>query len=134
MPTFNEVIFNVKNLYEGGLGSDDDNVSNEQVIFDINYYRAKLIREDLMKGRTISPYLIQEIACLDMETVDKAECCDITTDCYILKSVKPLPKTIEVYDKILIIAILSADREISFPLSTEAQLRWGKYNKYTKKA
>lgn len=134
MATYNELIYNLKNLYEGGIGSDDDNIADDQIIFMFDYYRAKLIREDLMKGRSISPFLIQEIGCMELETVDKSDCCDIKTDCYILKTKEKLPKVIEVYDKNLIVYIGSPDHETSFPLGSEVQNKWAKYNKYTSDA
>lgn len=129
MATYNELIYNVKNLFQGGIGSDDYNVSDSQVLFILNYLRAKLIREDQMKGRSLSPFLTQEI-CLDMEFADKSDCC-IETNCYILKSTKPVPKVVEVYDRLLITFIGSTDYEEAFPLASEAKLRWSKYNKYT---
>ena len=132
MATYNELIYNVKNLFQGGIGSDDYNVSDLQVLFILNYLRAKLIREDRMKGRSLSPFLTQEI-CLDMELADKSECC-IKTDCYILKSKQQVPKVIEVYDRLLVSFVGSIDYEVPFPLGSETKLRWAKYNKYTSNA
>ena len=132
MATYNELIYNVKNLFQGGIGSDDYNVSDLQVLFILNYLRAKLIREDRMKGRSLSPFLTQEI-CLDMELTDKSECC-IKTDCYILKSKQQVPKVIEVYDRLLVSFVGSIDYEVPFPLGSETKLRWAKYNKYTSNA
>lgn len=45
-----EIIYNFQNLKEGGLHSDDIELSDEQVIYIFNYYRAKLIRQDYNKS------------------------------------------------------------------------------------
>ena len=46
-----EIVYNIKNLIAGGLESDDENLSNAQVGFMVGYYRAKLFRQDRLKGR-----------------------------------------------------------------------------------
>jgi hypothetical protein len=59
MASYNEIVYNLKNVYRGGITSDDETMSDRQLIFIFNYYRAKLIREDLNKGRTIDRSIIQ---------------------------------------------------------------------------
>jgi len=133
MATYNEIIYNLANLYDGGIGSDDGNISNEQIIFIFNQYRAKLIREDLEKKRSIDPQIVQNLGCVEVECVDAYECCDILSYTTILRSKKPLPKSIEGYNKNYLIFVGTVDKATSFMVTSEAQARWGGNNKYTGK-
>jgi hypothetical protein len=131
MATYNEIIYNLSNLYDGGIGSDDDNISNDQLIWIFNQYRAKLIREDLNKKRSIDPQLVQNLGCVELECVDASECCDVKSYTTILRSKEPLPKSIEGYNKNYLLFVGSVDKRISYLITTETQARWGQYNKYT---
>ena len=133
MATYNEIIYNLSNLYDGGIGSDDDNVSNEQLIWLFNQYRAKLIREDLEKKRTIDPQLVQNLGCVEVECVDASECCDILSYSTILRSKKPLPKSIEGYGKNYLLFVGTVDKSESFLVTSETQARWSSGSKYTAK-
>ena len=44
-----KIIYNIKNLYSGGIQSDDINLSDAQLAHIINYYRAKLIKQEQEK-------------------------------------------------------------------------------------
>jgi hypothetical protein len=134
MATYNEIIYNLSNLYDGGIGSDDDNVSNEQLIWLFNQYRAKLVREDLNKKRTIDPQIVQNLGCVEVECVDASECCDIPSYTTILRSKKPLPKSIEGYTRNYLIFVGSVDKAIPYLVTSETQARWSGYNKYTSNA
>lgn len=134
MATYNEIVYNLKNLYRGGITSDDDTISNKQLIFIFNYYRAKLIREDLNKKRTIDRQLIQSLNCLQFECVDASECCEITdSGSTVLRSVNPLPKLLELHDKNLLLYVGTVDGDKPFQITTQTLARWSKYNKYTGK-
>jgi hypothetical protein len=134
MATYNEIIYNLKNLYRGGLTSDDDTISNRQIMFIFNYYRAKLIREDLNKGRTIDRSIIQNLGCVPVECVDASECCDIIdSGTTIVRTVDPIPEFVELYDKNLLTFVGTVDKLKSFQITSEAQVRWSRYNKYTGK-
>jgi hypothetical protein len=134
MATYNEIIYNLKNLYRGGVTSDDEDISNRQVIFIFNYYRAKLIREDLNKKRSIDRGLIQDLGCVPVECVDAAECCDITdSGSTVLRTVNPIPDLLELYDRNLLTFVGTVDKAVSYQITPEAQVRWSKYNKYTGK-
>lgn len=135
MATYNQLIYNLKNLYRGGLTSDDESISNRQLMFIFNTYRAKLVREDLNKKRTIDRQLIQDLGCIKMICVDAAECCEIDdSGAKVLRSKEPIPKFLELYDKTLLTFVGTVDRQNPFQISTETKSRWSKYNKYTSKS
>jgi hypothetical protein len=134
MATYNEIIYNLKNLFRGGLTSDDETISNRQIIFVFNYYRAKLIREDLNKKRTIDRSIIQDLGCVALECVDAAECCDIVdSGSNVLRTVEPIPDLLELYDRDLLTFVGTVDKVETYQVSTEAQIRWSRNNKYTSK-
>lgn len=134
MATYNELVYNLNNIYAGGIESDDNNISNDQLIWIFNKYRAKLIREDLNKKRSIDPQLIQNLGCVELECVDASECCDIQSHTTILRSRLPLPRVIEGYRKNYLLFVGTVDKVIPFTITTESQARWSKYNKYTGKS
>jgi hypothetical protein len=132
--TYNQIAYNLKNLYRGGITSDDETISDRQLMFIFNYYRAKLIREDLNKKRTIDRQLIQDLGCVPVICVDAAECCDIAdSGTKVLRTENPLPKFLELYDRTLLTYAGLVDKSESFPLNTETRARWSKHNKYTSK-
>lgn len=69
-----EIIYNIKNLLAGGVTSDDTKLSNEQWSFIIDYYRAKLFKQEADKGRIITLY-DQPLGLVDLIQADRNECC-----------------------------------------------------------
>lgn len=53
MAKLDEIIYNIKNLKGGGTYSDDTELSDEQIIFIVDYYRAKLIIQAYNKNKRI---------------------------------------------------------------------------------
>jgi len=79
------------------------NVNNSDSTFSTLYYtdlineqRSLFIRNEYNKKREIDPNVQQEIPCLDLELVDPHNCCvEVPFGCKILRTVKPIPNTIE---------------------------------------
>ena len=93
--TFNEIAYNILNLIRAGRSSQDDNISLEQMKFNILHYRAMFIRRDFARNGKITRHLEQDMRCLDLEIVDTNRCCDgFNTGCTIAKTIKPIPKTV----------------------------------------
>lgn len=135
MASYREIIYNLKNIYRGGLTSDDETLSDRQLLFIFNYYRAKLIREDLNKGRTIDRSIVQNLGCVPVECVDAGECCELTdTGTTVIRTKEPIPGLLEIYDRDLLTFVGTVDKTISFQISSEAQIRWSSNNKYTGKS
>lgn len=61
MPKLDEIIYNIKNLKGGGTQSDDSELSDDQIIFIVDYYRAKLISQAFDKGKKILDGIDQAI-------------------------------------------------------------------------
>lgn len=98
MATFNELIYDTMELLRGNQISDDTEISEDQVIYHWNNQRALWLRNEFNKpGRTIDPFLEQDLKCLELELADSADCCEVTTDCKILRTKLEIPKTIELH-------------------------------------
>ena len=106
--TKNQIVFSTLNIARGGKQSNAELISEEQLSWEIDNIRGKLIRQDLIKKRSINPDLIQTL-CIDLELADASDCpCEII-GCNILKSVQTIPPAIEIDQRNLIISVGSID-------------------------
>lgn len=132
--TLKQIIYNIQNLAKAGGIVDDNRLSNRQVGFWVNYYRALLIRRDLdKKATTFSDNIIQDLGCVELEQVDSAECCVAPIGCYILKSKLALPKPLELSEMDAITFVGSLDSTRGYELSSSVRSNWDQYNRYTSK-
>lgn len=88
-----EIIYNIKNLLSGGVQSDDMSISDRQVMFIVDYYRARLLKQDQEQGRFVQSLYVQNLGCVNVIQADKNDKCDIE-DC-ILRTELHLPKPLE---------------------------------------
>lgn len=73
--------------------SDDNGWSNRLIYFYLLRYRAKLIREKVLKGESLSHWNYQTIDCIPLKEVDLNECpCAPASGCTFLKTEYPIPK------------------------------------------
>lgn len=64
----------------------------------INEQRALFIRNEYNKNRTVDPYIIQDLNCIELELVDPIQCCvSVPTGCKVLRTKLQIPNTIEYY-------------------------------------
>ena len=54
MATLNEIAFNIKNIVEGGVGSDDSNLSTRQIKYLVHTKRAEILLKYTDNGRKTS--------------------------------------------------------------------------------
>ncbi|MFA5758697.1 MAG: hypothetical protein WC942_04970 [Clostridia bacterium] len=124
-----EIIYNIKNLRAGGLQSDDENISDEQYAFIINYYRAQLIKQEIEKGKNVKDLYIQNLGKVAISKADKNECCDVS-NCALRTTLK-IPKPVESTTglNLTFVGLLNGT---PFQRYTFNSSIWKKYNKYTK--
>lgn len=131
MPTKNEIIYSVIDKLKPHL-TDDVNISPREVAWEIDTARALLLRNELNKNRTIDPNIIQDLGCVEMETADRAECCDVSTGCLIVRTKLEIPKAVELHNSTGIVRVGSVDkleRDFSFISYGRAKFAGsGKYN------
>jgi hypothetical protein len=97
MATLNEIAFDLLSIVRPQL-SDDSDIDIRQIKFWIHNQRALFIRNELNRNRTIDADIVQTI-CAELEEVDASDCCNITLDCPVLRTVKEIPNTIELHNK-----------------------------------
>ncbi len=132
MPTtLKQIIYRIRNLARGGGISDDELVSYQNVKDWVQKYRSLLIARDLNKGHTISKNIEQDLGCVTLIEVDKAECCDLNSNCTILRTELLLPKPVELDYKDAITFVGSIEKQRSYELSSSNQSYFDTFNKYT---
>ena len=130
--TENNIVFSILDKVKPYLG-DDTELSPRQVSFDIANQRALLIRNELNKNRTIDPDIIQDLGCVELEAADPAECCDISTNCKVMRTKLTIPTTIELHNDIGITRIGPIDKtRPAFSRTTLSGAKWVGNGKYTK--
>jgi len=64
----------------------------------INGQRALWLRNEYNKNRSIDPYVLQDLSCLELELVNPIDCCiDVPAKCEVLRTKVQIPNTIEFY-------------------------------------
>jgi len=96
MPTFNEIIFDVMEVIRGHQISDDTEISEEQVIYQIDNQRALWLKREYDKpGQNIDTQITSDLGCLELIEVDAAECCTVELGCTVLRTSRKLPNFIK---------------------------------------
>lgn len=63
MASLNEIAYNIKNLaYGGGSTTGEETIGIRQIKFWIHYYRAQILKEEVMNGKGVNQMYFQEIA------------------------------------------------------------------------
>lgn len=125
------LVFDILNIIRGGVQNNAENISEEQVSFWWDNARAKYIRQDLNKKRSINTDIIQTL-CIDLEIADKSDCpCEIV-GCTILKSKLAIPPAIELDQRNLIVNVGPIDlTKPRFSLLPYNRAIWYNPNKYS---
>jgi len=123
-----EIVYNIKNLISGGIQSDDEDLSDDQVAFIVNYYRAKLLRQDISKGRPRSEVNVQNLGKVSLIQADKNECCEV--DACILRTKFKVPKPLAVAEHLNLSFVGTLDG-IDFTKKSHNTMRWACAAKYT---
>jgi hypothetical protein len=92
--TLDEIAYNLLNAFRGGRSSQDENISLDQIKFNIKHYRAVFIRRDYARNGLVTRHLEQDLRCVELEKVDLSKCCGITIDCPAYRTVKKIPRTV----------------------------------------
>lgn len=120
-----KIIYNIKNLYNKGIASDEFNLTDRQVAFIVNYLRASLIDDKLAELTNVEAQELEQRVYLDLEQVDTSEEYNDDVNAFILKSIQPLGE---------IMHVTRIETLTNTPIQpvTKAKSYWyKKYNKFT---
>lgn len=92
--TLDEIAYNLLTLVRGGRSSNDENISLDQIKFNIKHYRAVFIRRDFARNGVITRHLEQDLGCLELVRVDASKCCNLPTTCPVYRTKRKLPRTV----------------------------------------
>ena len=114
MSKLNELVYDVREAIKEF--SDDSELDNRYVIYLYNVKRAKYLRQELNNYNKTIDNSIQQKLCLKLEEVPIGECSlDLECDT-ILRTVKPIPKPLELHTKTSVTKVKPASR-LSLPFN-----------------
>ena len=118
------------NIVRGSQLSQSEPISKRQIEGWIHEYRARILKQDLDKGKMPNPDYIQTIQALELEEVGESEDSEISTNFRTFRTMITLPNTIDLNFKSGFTYVGTINgQEIQF--SSEAKARWQEFKKYT---
>ena len=128
--TLNTITTDLLNIIRGSKITQSEPIGVRQLEAWVHEYRAKLLKQDLDKGKLINADYVQTLQALEVEEVDEAEGTTEDTDYETFRTVLQLPKTIDLNFKAGFTYIGTiTGQEIQF--SSETKSRWQEHKKYT---
>lgn len=121
--TLNNIIDDILLIARNGSISESEHLSRIQIEKWIHSYRAKLIKEDVDKGRDINPMYITTIKDIHLDKIKYVD------GHYVFKGDKKLPKLIDFHYMPGIIAVRDKFGNI-LQLGSETKMKFQKYRKY----
>ena len=79
-------------IASGGILPDDYQIPKKQMGYWIKNQYAKWMKQEMWKGRAIPQAFVTDLGCITLETVDRAECCDINIGCSIKRTAVEMPR------------------------------------------
>jgi len=106
----NQLSFDLLSIVSGGSLPDDFEISKSQMEYWIKNQLADKIKQEIWKGRAIPQPLVTDLGCITMESVDRAECCDIDINCSIRRTAVDVPRFVKLTDGMAITRIGPIDK------------------------
>jgi len=128
--TLGTITSDLKNIIRGAQVTQSEPISNRQIEAWIHQYRAKILKQDIDKGKAINVDYVQTIQSLELEEVDEAEGSTLSTDYKTFRTKIQVPHTIDFNFKSGFMYIGTINGQ-EIQLSPEGQSRWQQYKKYT---
>ncbi|QDP52756.1 MAG: hypothetical protein Unbinned838contig1000_7 [Prokaryotic dsDNA virus sp.] len=131
MTNLNTIVYDIQNIAYGGESSDDADLSFRQVAYWVKQERSMLLSQMMSRKVRVPAVCVEYLNCVYLEPADASECCELESGIHILKSVNPIPTTIQRNGRDSILAVESLDGMRPFSETTDTRRKWNKYNKYT---
>lgn len=129
--TASHIRADIANIATSGSNPTDYRIEDNQIYFWIDEIRAMLISQDIQKRKDFTDVWIQPITCLSLIEVDNSECCEIETNCKILRTELTIPNTIETNGDNLIVRVTDNSGNIISKTSIY-EVQYNDYSKYAK--
>lgn len=114
MAKLNQIVYDIREALK--QYSDDSEISDRYIIYLYNNKRSKYLRRDLNDYSKSIDNSIQQTFCIGVEEVSVTEC-GVDLDCEtILRTIKPLPKPLELHTKTAITKVKPISR-VSLPFN-----------------
>ena len=114
----NTIVYDIVNTAYGGESSDDANLSFRQVAYWVKQERSLLLSQLMSKKVRVPAACVEYLNCVYMEPVDASECCEVDMGIYVLRSLNPIPTTVQRNGRDSILAVESLDGERAFSETT----------------
>lgn len=112
------------------LGRWNDEAFKENLRFAFKHHAARYTRQTIDKHNRIDPVFEVDLSCVSVTKADKAECCNIKSNCDIL-STPVLPKPIRLSKQLAITYAGSVDKQNQYPIIQPTQAPFIEYEKWT---
>jgi hypothetical protein len=130
--TLDEIAYNLLNLMRGGRSNNDEQISLEQIKFNVKHYRAMFIRRDFARNGFVSKTLEQDLGCLDIIKVDASKCCNLPETCSVYRTNVKLPRTVRFNFNDAFTFIGKPNGTGTIPRVEAYEIEYLMYDKYTK--
>jgi hypothetical protein len=130
MSSLNEITYSIWEKLRNEL-SDDDSIDERLIRSEIHSQRALFLRNEYNRNRSIDPFVIQDLGCVELEVVDRAECCDITIDCSIVRTSLKVPSLVELHSETVMWVNPIDKVEKSFSLISYERAKWISGHRFT---
>lgn len=127
-----DLIYRIQSLYNKGLPSDDNRLSNRLIYNKFLTIRSKLISQEVKKKQRLSRWNYHTIPCIELIEVTSHECpCLPPVGCAVLRSKHKLPKPLSGLNGHIIESVTTIDKSIRIDETTLTAVKYQKGNKYT---
>ena len=132
-----QIIYNIQNLRQKGVQTDTNNLSDAQIMFMVDYYRSKLLKQQLDTKQKIGDIYNQDLGLIELvksnEIEDELVCnFPIAIKKCIVRTKYKLPQIFEHGGEFLINYFGTYDFVGGFTPTTYNKLEWDLRSKYTK--
>ena len=129
--TLNKLIYDVREALK--RYTDDSEITNRYITYLYGIKRAKYLRQDLNNYQRTTDISITQTLCLELEEVSVNQC-GLDLDCdTILRTVKPIPKPLELHIKSAITSVKPSNiLAVPFNFTTKAKVIYSKHSPFNK--
>jgi len=128
MAILGEIIYNIKDMIGGGIASDDQKPTEDHILYMLNYYRAKLIRQKYDRISTNIEGLSQVLGKDGKVNTEKLNSKnDIQLSGFARRTETKIPKPISLTVGLAIGYVGSVDGRIEYQRETRLSANYSKY-------